>query len=100
LSLTNAPKVKAKITDVEQNILFVESFDVIPNSCGTGKICFANRTMFMNMCEMDGECHISLNLDIDGKSLYNEPFLVKTKTLNESEEESFDMILSEKSLQN
>jgi Tfp pilus assembly PilM family ATPase len=95
LSMSNAPRVKAKVTNGEQNVLFVESFDVIPNSCGTGKIVFADRTMWMNMCEMEGECHISLNLDIDGKSLYNKPFLVKTKTLNESVEESYDMILSD-----
>lgn len=37
-----------------EGYVIVESYAMTPNSCGTGQVTFAGRTVHLNMCEMDG----------------------------------------------
>lgn len=91
MSLSDKPVMEAAIGD--ENILYVESFESIPNACGVGKIQFMGKTLLTNICEMDGESHITLPIDIDNKGIYNVTF--KLKELSEKSDGSSFLILED-----
>ena len=50
----------------DENILYVESFEVTPNLCGTGRVRAFGSDMWLNMCEMDGTTKVTLTTIVDG----------------------------------
>ena len=81
-SLFDAPIIRNEIIDSDDNIIFVESVDVIKDACGTGKLEIFGKTVLLNMCEMEDTIHVNLDLAIDGKDFSKVPFTVKlTETI-------------------
>lgn len=58
--------VVAEASYGSENILYVESFEVTPNLCGTGRVRAFGRDMWLNMCEMDGTTKVTLSTIVDG----------------------------------
>lgn len=74
-SLGGTPIVKAiRDSSLTENILYVNSFESIPNSCGTGKISFMNREFYSNVCEMNDQAHITLSIMETDGSYHNVDF--------------------------
>lgn len=74
-SFFDMPLIEAAIGD--DNVLYVDSFEALKDSCGTGKISVLGRDMVTNLCEMDGEAHIMLSVDFLDKTNYNVDFKIK-----------------------
>jgi hypothetical protein len=75
LDFSDAPILEASLGD--ENILYVESYEAMRNLCGSGKITLFGRTIMSNLCEMDNEAHVTLNIDILEKAAYNVNFVLK-----------------------
>ena len=73
-SFYDKPVVEATLGD--ENILFVESYDALSNSCGSGKVTLLGRTITTNLCEMDNVAHITLAIDMLGNVNYNVDFKI------------------------
>jgi hypothetical protein len=78
--LSDSPTVQAEISS--SNCLFVENYNVIPNSCGAGTVQLFGKTIYLNMCDMNETVTVNLNIEVDGQRLYNVPFEVKKATDN------------------
>lgn len=76
-TLASAPEVMAKVGD--ENVIYVESCECIPNFCGSAKIEFMGSSLYMNICDLDNVKKINLNLALEGKMLYDIPFVIKEK---------------------
>ena len=66
--------------DVTEHTIFVEDYKVTPNSCGTGVIKFEDKTLVLNMCQMDENTTVYLPTVINGVSNHNTPFKVIRST--------------------
>ncbi len=83
-TLSDAPMIKAKISENSENILFVENYESIPLSCGTGKVTFMGRTIYAGICESEENSpEIHLNIKIDNRQYNSVPFRLKKS--NDSE---------------
>lgn len=94
-SLGGDPTVTVQIDEsLDENILFVKSYESIPLSCGTGKISFLGREIFANICEAnEGAPTVNLNIR-EGDEVVSKTFRLK---LNESASDSkYVMILNSK----
>lgn len=72
------------------NIWYVDDYQVIPNSCGTGAITFKESVFYMNMCEQNGVASIDLLVETPDKTVKNINFILK-KDCNA--ENNHDMII-------
>lgn len=63
--------------DEDGNIIWVEAFEMVPNSCGTGSIQFNGVELILNMCQMEDKTTVYLPTMLEGKSDYKTPFEVK-----------------------
>lgn len=75
-SLSDRPNIKSEITESE-NEIFVKSVDVIKDACGTGKIEILGREVLMNVCESDNIVHANFDIEVDGKTYSQVPFVVR-----------------------
>lgn len=95
-SLGGDPSVTVQIDEsLDENVLFVKSYESIPLSCGTGKIAFMGREIFANVCEAnEGAPTVNLNIR-EGDEVVSKTFRLK---LNESAQDSkYVMIFNSKS---
>lgn len=95
-SLGGNPTVTVKIDEtLEENVLYVKSYESVPLSCGTGKIAFMGREIFANVCEAnEGSPTINLNIQ-EGDKTVMKTFRLK---LNETADDSkYIMLLNSKS---
>lgn len=95
-SLGGDPTVTVKIDEsLDENVLYVKSYESVPLSCGTGKIAFMGREIFANVCEAnEGAPTINLNIR-EGDEVVSKTFRLK---LNESAPDSkYVMIFNSKS---
>ena len=81
-SLYDSPVIQHK-NSVNENELYVNSYDAIENACGTGRIDLLGRTMLLSICESENKVHVNLDIEVDGKGYSSVPFTVK---LTESED--------------
>ena len=67
-SLVNQPSValyeNSKFTE---NTWFVDDYEFIPGACGTNKITFNDSTLYINICENDGNAYADLICEVDGE---------------------------------
>lgn len=65
--------------DAEGNVI-VESFTMAPNSCGTGQVVLAGRTVHLNMCEMDGKTMAYADVTLNGVRNHKTALSVRAKS--------------------
>lgn len=76
LSLMDAPKIDCTLTESE-NVIYVDSLDVIKGFCGTGRIGLLDKEILINVCESDNVVRVNLDLSVNNKKLSNVQFMVK-----------------------
>lgn len=81
-SFSDSPDILAKVGD--SNIIYVNLCESVPNYCGTAKIQFMGKELFMNSCDMNGEKTINLDIEINGQMMYSTPFIVKENSQENS----------------
>ncbi len=59
----------------EENILFVESYEAIPNFCGSGSFIFDGKKISCNICEYENKTKVSLDLFVNGELKTKEFYL-------------------------
>jgi hypothetical protein len=59
----------------DKNVLYVESFESIPNLCGSGSFIFDGRKINCNICEFENNTKVSLDVTVDGVSQNKEFYL-------------------------
>ncbi len=81
---------------LEENILYVESFNSVPYSCSTGKVSMFGRTLHCNICEADDTGPvIHLNIKLKEHTYHNIAFKLR-KTPDDKP--AYIMLLNPKSL--
>lgn len=96
LSLSSSPSVTAKLVDLEENVIYVDSYESIPLSCSTGKVSLLNRDIYCNVCEADESGPvIHLSIQINESKYANVPFKLK-KSLDSNSD--YIMLLNPKTL--
>lgn len=48
----------------DENILYVQSYESLKNSCGAGKITIFDKEIMTNLCEMENEAHVTLPIKV------------------------------------
>lgn len=76
----------------DENVLYVEHFESIPNLCGTGKVVINGKTLWLNMCESEGITKVSLPLTVKGVTRSQQFTL---KYINEKAKEAAQVILAD-----
>lgn len=96
-SLSSTPEVTASLDKtLEENVLYVESFDSVPYSCSTGKVSMFGRTLHCNICEADDTGPvIHLNIKLHEHIYHNVAFKLR-KTGDEKP--AYIMLLNPKTL--
>lgn len=74
----------------KQNTWFVDDYEFIPGACGTNKITFNDSTIYINICENNGEAYADLICETNGE-LKTVKFKLEKSCNNDTE---YDMILS------
>lgn len=74
----------------QENIWYVNSYEVIKDTCYTGKIDFDGTKLLMNICESGGSAKADLLVEVDGK-LRSVPFKLDLICNNDTD---YDMIVS------
>lgn len=74
----------------QENIWYVNSYEVIKDTCYTGKIDFDGTKLLMNICESGGSAKVDLLVEVDGK-LRSVPFKLDLICNNDTD---YDMIVS------
>lgn len=65
----------------EENILFVEDFEYIENSCSTARIKLNEKIIWLNVCDAEGASKVNLDVAINEKNFYNVPFIIKKREM-------------------
>lgn len=96
-SFSDSPQIKVQLNElVEENILFVESYESVPLSCSTGKVSVMGRTVYLNVCESEADNPvIYLNISLNETVYSRVPFKLKSSGSKTSD---YIMILNPKSL--
>ncbi len=76
-SFSDDPSFDVEVTEGETNIFFVKDYKTVENACGTGELTLDDRVCFMNMCEMEGQAKINLNIVLENNKLRNVPFILE-----------------------
>ncbi|QDJ96502.1 hypothetical protein Xoosp13_316 [Xanthomonas phage Xoo-sp13] len=97
LSLSDSPSVTSKFeNDLDENVIFVESYESIPLSCSTGKVTFLGRSILTNVCESDDTGPvIYLQISLNEVEHTNVPFKLKKSADSKSD---YIMLLNPKKL--
>ena len=72
----NLPSGNISIAIDKDGYILVDEYEMVPGACGTGYIVVEGRTLFLNMCDMDGTTIAYLDSLTGGKS---EPVPVRRK---------------------
>jgi hypothetical protein len=51
----------------EENVLFVEAMEIIPNSCGSGYFIFDGKKMTSNICDFEDKVKATISIIENGK---------------------------------
>lgn len=70
----NKPEMEFQISD--KNILVVENFQSIPNSCGTTKMKIGNSEILIGICEESGVAKAKFDVSIDGVLHAGKEFII------------------------
>ena len=82
-SFSNNSLHEAVVAD--DNILLVDDYSILENSCGTTKIQMDGKNIWMNVCNMDGVSKAMLDVTINENKLTNIPFILKKKPKENNE---------------
>lgn len=66
-----------KLSENEENVFYVSDFEAVQDACGTGKIVLPNRTLFMNMCEMENKAKVHLDIVIEDQKFNQVEFTLE-----------------------
>lgn len=81
-SFTEKTSLPVKLTENNENYLYVENYEAVPNACGTGKLHFDDRIVHMNMCEEGDEAKVELTITLDESTYYSVPFILRKTDSN------------------
>ena len=76
-SFSDDPSFDVEVTEGDSNIFYVKDYKTVENACGTGELTLDDRVCFMNMCEMEGQAKINLNIVLENNKLRNVPFILE-----------------------